>query len=49
MTKDVLKEYRDLKRVEGQMRQKDWLDNYQQEKEKVKNIKEEIMFKQQSK
>jgi hypothetical protein len=49
MTNDILTEYRDLKRIEDEMRHKDWLDNYQNEKERIKSIKEEIMFKEQSK
>ena len=44
-TRDILQEYRDMKRVESDIRHKDWLSNYQQEQERIKNIKEEIIYR----
>jgi hypothetical protein len=35
MTKNVLREYRDLKREEGELRHKEWLDNFNMEQERI--------------
>lgn len=35
MTKNILKEYRDLKKEESEMKHKEWLDNFNHEQNRI--------------
>ena len=49
MTKNILREYRDLKREETDLRRREWIDNFNKEQTRIQQFKETVMFKEQSK
>lgn len=49
MTKNILREYRDLKREETDLRRREWIDNFNKEQTRIQQFKQDVMFNEQSK
>ena len=43
MTRSALKDFRDLRREENQLRRGDWQDNYEKERDRMNAKKEELI------